>query len=195
MVSVAAPSECAQPFIAPPTSRWRLGAPPSFTNPVMPPTLELSTQLSQVMFAHPYPSPKPIQKPSRRCGYCARAADAAQENAASSATIRAVYMEPSLPGDGRGGGRVPCRKRQAHPRGGGVLARGQSTARSLSPPLRRCRPSRPRRSQRRCPPPETASPSGWGDAVVLHNLRNRDGGIRYAVGMDLQSDVRSVHLM
>src|SRR5439155_145115 len=107
------------------------------------------------------PSPKPIQKPSRRCGYCACAADAAQENAASSATIRAVCMEPSLPGDGTGGGRVPCRKRQARPRGGGVLARGQSSARSLSPPLGRCRPSRPRRSQRRCPPPETANPTEW----------------------------------
>src|SRR5947208_7262729 len=70
----------------------------------MPPTLELSTQLSQVMFAHPYPSPKPIQKPSCRCGYCARAPDAAQENAASNATTRVVCMRPpwrvSVPGSG-----------------------------------------------------------------------------------------------
>jgi len=34
-----------------------------------------------------------------------------------------------------------------------------------------------------------------GDAVLLHNLHNRDRGIQYAMGKDLQSDVRSVHLM
>src|SRR5207249_866467 len=53
----------------------------------------------------------PIQKPSRRCGYCARAADAAQENAASRATTRAVEcMGPPWPVTAQGSGDFHARR-------------------------------------------------------------------------------------
>src|SRR4029077_12319180 len=103
MVSVLpVPSECAQLLIAPPSSTLRLGVPPSLTNPVTTPTRGPVPQTSQVTLDEPYPSPNPIQKPSRRCGYCACAAAAAQDSAASSPMTLAAYMEPSLPGDGWG---------------------------------------------------------------------------------------------
>ena len=53
MVSVAEPSECDQPLIAPPSSTLRLGAPPSFTNPVMPSVRGPLPQASHVMLAEP----------------------------------------------------------------------------------------------------------------------------------------------
>src|SRR6266571_4832954 len=74
IVSVAPPLECDQPLTAPPISTFRLGVPPSLRNAVTPPVLDPLSQLSQLMLAEPYPSPNPIQNPSRRCGYCARAA-------------------------------------------------------------------------------------------------------------------------
>src|SRR5205807_8319849 len=103
IVSVALPSECAQPLSAAPMSRLRLGAPPSFRNPVTPPWRDTRLQLSHVTWDDPYPSPNPIQNPSRRCGYCARAAAAAAHNPASrTATRVAVDMGPSPFGDARG---------------------------------------------------------------------------------------------
>src|SRR5438477_10791958 len=57
-------------------SRLRLGAPPSFRNPLTPPWRDTRLQLSHVTWDDPYPSPNPIQNPSRGCGYCAAAAHA-----------------------------------------------------------------------------------------------------------------------
>src|SRR6266699_3680432 len=103
IVSVAPPLECDQPLTAPPISTFRLGVPPSLRNAVTPPVLDPLSQLSQLMLAEPYPSPNPIQNPSRRCGYCARAAEAAAHNPASrTATRVAVDMGPSPFGDARG---------------------------------------------------------------------------------------------
>src|SRR5207247_10716033 len=62
--------------MAPPISRLRLGVPPSFRNAVTPPVREPLTHVSHVTLAVPYPRPKPLQNPSRRWGYCARAAGA-----------------------------------------------------------------------------------------------------------------------
>src|SRR5437764_332907 len=108
-VSVALPSECAQPLIAPPMSRLRLGAPPTFRNAVTPPVRGPKLQLSHDTVAVPYPSPNPIQNPSRRCGYCARAAEAAAHNPASRTATR-VVVDMGLPRSVTPGvRRLPCR--------------------------------------------------------------------------------------
>src|SRR5207244_11204745 len=81
-----------------PMRTLRLGVPPIFRKPVKPPVRGPELQLSHVTLAEPYPNPKLIQKPSRRCGYCACAVAAVQESTASSATNRVVVsIKPSLP--------------------------------------------------------------------------------------------------
>src|SRR2546430_7263806 len=91
------PLEGDQPLMAPPMSRLRLGVPPSFRNAVTPPVREPLLQVSHVTLAEPYPSPKPIQNPSRRWGYCARAADAVTLSKLATARMHAaVRMEASL---------------------------------------------------------------------------------------------------
>src|SRR6266566_6376144 len=97
IVSVAPPLECDQPLTAPPISTFRLGVPPSLRNAVTPPVLDPLSQLSQLMLAEPYPSPNPIQNPSRRCGYCARAAGAtASARMPREATTHEVRMKVSV---------------------------------------------------------------------------------------------------
>src|SRR5437868_8062315 len=78
-------------------SRLRLGAPPSFRNPVTPPWRDTRRQLSHVTWDDPYPSPNPIQNPSRRCGYCARAAGTtASARMPRDATTREIRMKVSV---------------------------------------------------------------------------------------------------
>src|SRR5256885_5225682 len=105
IVSVAPPLECDQPLMAPPMSRLRLGVPPSFKNAVTPPVRGPLPQVSHVTLAEPYPSPKPIQNPSRRWGYCARAADAVTPSKVAAARMHAaVRIEPSPRDDSSGEG-------------------------------------------------------------------------------------------
>src|SRR5439155_16962934 len=55
------------------------------------------THVSHVTLAVPYPRPKPIQNPSRRWGYCARAAGAVTPSKPAAAKMHAaVRMEASL---------------------------------------------------------------------------------------------------
>src|SRR6266571_3052920 len=97
IVSVAPPLECDHPLTAPPISRFRLGVPPSLRNAVTPPVLGPLSQLSQLMLAEPYPSPNPSQNPSRRCGYCARAAGTtASARTPRDATTREIRMKVSV---------------------------------------------------------------------------------------------------
>src|SRR6266705_1846703 len=127
MVSVAPPLECDQPLTAPPISTFRLGVPPSLRNAVTPPVLGPLSQLSQLMSADPYPSPNPIQNPSRRCGYCARAAGTtASARMPRDATTREIRMKVSVEvarGNGHfrahGGdqGRTPVPSRSDNQRG------------------------------------------------------------------------------
>src|SRR5213080_93896 len=103
IVSVAPPLSCDQPLMAPPISRLRLGVPPSFRNAVTPPVRGPLPQVPHVTLAEPYPRPKPIQNPSRRWGYCARAAGAVTPSTLAAAKMHAaVRIEPIRGNDSPG---------------------------------------------------------------------------------------------
>src|SRR2546428_12606323 len=99
MVWVAPPLEWDQPLTAPPISTFRLGVQPSLRNAATPPVLGPLSQLSQLMSADPHPSPNPIQNPSCRRGYWARAGGTtASARMRRDATTREIRMKDSVAG-------------------------------------------------------------------------------------------------